>query len=219
MAETACAFVQAERNRRKKSRSAPLNPTRDFEVYEIHSRKSQGARNKASDAFRECSTGIMFSSDVTARGLDYPNVTHVVQVGAPSSREQYLHRLGRTARAGTSGQGVLILHPWEAKVFLKNVKDLKLEDCSSSWDKLYSQDADGDVAMGDAGDDADLGDALTEAVTSVPEQTRNQCYSAWLGYYNGMTARIGWSKETLVQMANNYAEEVASSSVSRSSWR
>ena len=79
------------------------------ELLEIHSRKSQSAREKASAAFRNAPEGILFTSDVSARGVDYPDVTLVAQVGQPSSKEQYIHRLGRTARAGKAGQGVLIL--------------------------------------------------------------------------------------------------------------
>ena len=80
-------------------------------VTEIHSRKSQGHRTKAADAFRESKCGVMMSSDVSARGLDYPDVTLVVQVGLPSSKEQYIHRLGRTARAGKTGEGLLACSP------------------------------------------------------------------------------------------------------------
>ena len=74
-------------------------------VMELHSKKSQGYRNRVSGQFREASSGILFTSDVSARGVDYPGVTHVVQFGMPSSREQYIHRLGRTGRAGASGKG------------------------------------------------------------------------------------------------------------------
>ncbi|TKA55254.1 hypothetical protein B0A53_02224 [Rhodotorula sp. CCFEE 5036] len=86
-----------------------------FEVYEIHSRKSQSARNSAAEAFKSAKGGVLFSSDVTARGMDFPNVTTVIQVGLPASGEQYIHRLGRTARAGgtAKGVGILILAPFE----------------------------------------------------------------------------------------------------------
>lgn len=63
-------------------------------VMELHSKKSQGYRNRVSAQFREADSGILFTSDVSARGVDYPGVTHVVQIGMPSSREQYIHRLG-----------------------------------------------------------------------------------------------------------------------------
>ena len=78
-------------------------------MFEIHSRKSQSHRSKISGKFREGRSCIMFTSDVTARGMDYPDVTKVVQVGLPSDKAQYIHRLGRTARAGKGGNGVRAL--------------------------------------------------------------------------------------------------------------
>jgi len=53
-------------------------------VLEIHSRKSQSQRTRVSDAFRDGHGLVMFTSDVSARGMDYPDVTAVVQVGAPT---------------------------------------------------------------------------------------------------------------------------------------
>ena len=84
-----------------------------FPVVEIHSRKSQSARTKASKIFRDNTKKILFSSDVSARGMDYPDVTMVCQVGLPDTKAQYIHRLGRTARAGKTGIGVLMLANFE----------------------------------------------------------------------------------------------------------
>ncbi|KAF3360022.1 Putative succinate-semialdehyde dehydrogenase [Verticillium dahliae VDG1] len=75
----------------------------------IHSKLTQQGRTRAADRFRELSSGILFSSDVTARGMDFPNVTHVIQAGPPSDREHYIHRIGRTARQGKEGEGWLII--------------------------------------------------------------------------------------------------------------
>jgi ATP-dependent RNA helicase MSS116, mitochondrial len=85
-------------------------------VYEIHSKRTQEARTMTSDAFRNDSSGasILVTSDVSARGVDYPGVSRVIQVGIPGSTEQYIHRVGRTGRAGTEGRGDLILLPWES---------------------------------------------------------------------------------------------------------
>lgn len=60
----------------------------NFPVWEIHSRMSQSKRTKATDEFRSSRNGVLFSSDVTARGIDVQGVTGVVQVGLPSSGEQ-----------------------------------------------------------------------------------------------------------------------------------
>ena len=78
-------------------------------VYSIHSRLTQSGRTYAADNFRNSKSAILCSSDVTARGMDFPGVTHVIQLGLPPSREQYIHRLGRTARAGAEGEGWLLI--------------------------------------------------------------------------------------------------------------
>jgi len=63
----------------------------------------------------------------SARGVDYPGVTKVIQVGAPVSRDQYIHRVGRTGRAGKSGDATLILAPFE-KGFLDRLDDIPIKD-------------------------------------------------------------------------------------------
>ena len=94
-------------------------------VKEIHSRKSQTYRTRTSEEFRKEKRGIMFSSDVTARGMDYPDVTMVVQMGL-TTRDQYIHRLGRTARAGKEGCGMLLCTTDEEKVLRKELQDMPL---------------------------------------------------------------------------------------------
>jgi len=78
-------------------------------VMEIHSKKTQKNRTVTSDRFRKFRKGILFTTDVSARGVDYPDVTHVIQYGSAEGRETYIHRLGRTGRAGKKGRGILVL--------------------------------------------------------------------------------------------------------------
>merc|ERR1719379_724709 len=99
---------------------------------EIHSRKSQAQRTKIPDQFRTMPQGVLFSSDVSARGMDYPDVTFVLQIGAPSDKAQYLHRLGRTARAGKEGSGLLLLCDFE-RFFLNLLQDLPVIDDPALW--------------------------------------------------------------------------------------
>ncbi|KAJ2989250.1 hypothetical protein NUW58_g3567 [Xylaria curta] len=80
-----------------------------IQSFEIHSRLTQAMRTRSADSFRRAKSAVLFSSDVTARGMDFPNVTDVIQVGLPPDRDQYIHRVGRTGRAGHSGKGWLIL--------------------------------------------------------------------------------------------------------------
>jgi len=85
-------------------------------VLEMHSRKSQAQRTRVADQFRDGDNLIMFSSDVSARGMDYPDVTAVVQVGMPSEKAQYIHRIGRTGRAGSKGIAVSFITSADIKV-------------------------------------------------------------------------------------------------------
>jgi len=88
---------------------------RNTRVYEIHSKRTQDSRTSTSQSFRGDKSGasVLVTSDVSARGIDYPGVTRVIQVGIPGGTEQYVHRVGRTGRAGTQGRGDLVLLPWE----------------------------------------------------------------------------------------------------------
>ncbi|KAH8597074.1 P-loop containing nucleoside triphosphate hydrolase protein [Bisporella sp. PMI_857] len=84
----------------------PLAPA---EISEIHGQLTQNQRARVTERFRRAKTAILFSTDVTARGMDFPNVTHVIQMGLPPNPEQYVHRIGRTGRAGKEGTGYLII--------------------------------------------------------------------------------------------------------------
>ncbi|PBP27149.1 putative ATP-dependent RNA helicase [Diplocarpon rosae] len=84
----------------------PLYPA---QISEIHAQLTQQQRTYVSERFRRAKSAILFSTDVTARGMDFPNVTHVVQIGLPPNREQYIHRLGRTGRGDKTGDGYLLI--------------------------------------------------------------------------------------------------------------
>lgn len=100
-------------------------------IYPMHSKLSQAYRTKFSDSFRRAQSAILISSDVTARGLDFPNVTHVIQVGVPRMRENYIHRLGRTGRANKEGEGWILIHDEEDKVFVERLGSLPIEQHQS----------------------------------------------------------------------------------------
>lgn len=87
-------------------------------VHEIHSRMPYADRDYVKTEFRDAKKGILFSSDVSAKSNDIENVTHVIQVGVPANKEQYLNRLGRT-----SNKQVLVLHPFEKYFLYQDLKD------------------------------------------------------------------------------------------------
>ena len=72
----------------------------------IHGNKSQAARQRALDEFKSTSPPVLVATDVAARGLDIHGVEHVINYDLPETPEMYVHRIGRTGRAGASGQAV-----------------------------------------------------------------------------------------------------------------
>ncbi|KAF7870209.1 uncharacterized protein EAF02_009399 [Botrytis sinoallii] len=86
-----------------------IDSLQSIDVSAIHGKLTQERRTRVTDRFRRATSAVMLSSDVTARGMDFPNVTHVIQVGIPRDRDTYIHRVGRTGRGGKEGEGWLLL--------------------------------------------------------------------------------------------------------------
>ena len=84
-----------------------------FSVGSIHGNKSQGQRERTLAAFRAGEIEVLVATDVAARGLDIPQVAHVYNYELPNVPENYVHRIGRTARAGREGRAVAFCAPAE----------------------------------------------------------------------------------------------------------
>lgn len=82
---------------------------RGFEVATIHGDKTQAQRNKALAAFKEDKINILLATDVVARGIDVDDVSHVINYDLPQTHEDYIHRIGRTGRAGKIGQAITFI--------------------------------------------------------------------------------------------------------------
>jgi len=82
----------------------------------IHGGMSQLQRDRVMQAFRSGQTQLLVATDVAARGLDIPHVSHVINYDLPSSAEVYVHRIGRTGRAGREGAAITILDPREQRL-------------------------------------------------------------------------------------------------------
>lgn len=89
----------------------------------IHGNKNQNQRNRALDAFREGRSRVLVATDVAARGLDVDDVTHVVNFDLPMEPEAYVHRIGRTARAGAAGVAVSFCDS-EERALLRDIEKL-----------------------------------------------------------------------------------------------
>lgn len=159
-------------------------------VLEMHSRKSQGHRTKVANAFRDSLCQVCFSSDVSARGMDYPDVSMVIQVGIASDRDQYVHRLGRTARAGKRGVGLLLLQHYESYFLTRKISDLPVQDAPAS------------MVPDDEWKSGFLSGPLADALAVIPDQTKSASYQAWLGFYNSNLRDLGWSQQDLVDEVN-----------------
>ncbi len=89
----------------------------------IHGNKGQGARTKALASFKNGSLTALVATDIAARGLDIPLLPHVVNFELPNIPEDYVHRIGRTGRAGASGEAISLFSPDET-VFLRDIEKL-----------------------------------------------------------------------------------------------
>ena len=97
-----------------------------FEVAAIHGNRSQGQRERAIKAFREGRIKVLVATDVAARGIDIPGVRHVYNYDMPNVPENFVHRIGRTARAGRDGRAVAFCAPDEMSQLKAIQKVMKL---------------------------------------------------------------------------------------------
>ena len=94
-------------------------------VAAIHGNKSQGAREKALLNFREGKVQALVATDIAARGIDIPAISHVINYDVPMDPESYVHRIGRTARAGRQGIAITFCDPSETKLLQAVEKTIK----------------------------------------------------------------------------------------------
>jgi ATP-dependent RNA helicase DeaD len=81
----------------------------------IHGDMSQAVRNQAVQSLKDGRARVIIATDVAARGIDIPNVTHVINYNVPENRERYVHRIGRTGRAGKTGIAITLATPGDVR--------------------------------------------------------------------------------------------------------
>ena len=143
-------------------------------IMEIHSKKDQSQRTRASSAFRTSTApySILVTSDVSARGVDYPGVTRVIQVGVPGTRDLYIHRVGRTGRAGKDGRGDLVVLDFEREFVKTTLGDLKLRRYE------VAEAASETFALASAWDSAAPPAPLPPALEDMPSRRRERKYAS-----------------------------------------
>ena len=97
--------------------------SRGHKAEAIHGGMNQSQRDRVMSAFRSGQTELLVATDVAARGLDIPSVSHVVNYDLPMSPEGYVHRIGRTGRAGREGSAITVIDPREQRL-LWNIEQL-----------------------------------------------------------------------------------------------
>lgn len=152
----------------------------------LHSRMSQNKRTRVTNEYRTARNAILVATDVVARGMDFPGVTTVIQVGLPADKQSYIHRLGRTARADADGRGILIVSDAEGFFPKYTLKEIKFQPREA--DLSPTQD-------------------VLDHASKMEDDEKSRVYQAWLGYYNSHMKALRWDKEDLVRQANVYARE------------
>lgn len=130
-----------------------------FMAAAIHGNKSQNNRQKTLDAFRKGKMPILVATDVAARGIDIDDVSHVINYELPNVPESYVHRIGRTARAGRSGVAIALCDPSERK-HLRSIerltkiklteRDIAIDDAMEAEAAAQALAAEERAARGDA---------------------------------------------------------------------
>jgi ATP-dependent RNA helicase RhlE len=101
------------RTKSRADRIAKMLQHANIRAVQIHGDRSQGQRNAALAGFRAKRFRVMVATDLAARGLDIPDVSHVINFDLPDETENYIHRVGRTARMGKSGEAITLVTPEE----------------------------------------------------------------------------------------------------------
>lgn len=187
MTELATALAIAKR---KETRSKLF-------VWGISSKMTQAGRQRAADRFRAAESGILISSDVTARGMDFPNVTHVIQVDGPRERESYIHRVGRTARQGKDGQSWLLLPSSSSGQARKLLRGLPLKP-NDTLSEVASFRADGTETPPPS-----FGE-VKELVGTLPEDALTKAYMSLFG---NATDKFALAEELRAMFVSGFGHE------------
>lgn len=111
------------RTKHRANRLAEKMNKADVSAAPIHGNKSQGARTKALAGFKKGDIRVLVATDIAARGLDIPLLPHVINFELPNIPEDYVHRIGRTGRAGASGEAISLVSADEIP-YLRDIEKL-----------------------------------------------------------------------------------------------
>ena len=155
------------------------------DVLELHGDMDANQKEKVEKKFRESSSLILFASDMAARGVDYPDVTHVVQVGVTSKlsnkHQDYHHRVGRTARQGKTGHSILIVGEDESRKYVPAIIGEVGEGVLKARELTFDQKV------------------FDSILPELDQKLISGAYRGSLGFYNTNKKDLGWTEEALWQ--------------------
>ena len=126
------------RTQRRTDRVANYLEEYGINVTSIHGGRSQGQRNRAINGFRDGTFRVMVATDIAARGIDIDHVAHVINYDLPEVPEDYIHRIGRTARAGRGGESMSFIASDEKQNWVAIQKLLNMKTGSETQGKAWS---------------------------------------------------------------------------------
>ena len=195
---------------------------RRTKVYEMHSKRDMDRRMAVSKAFRNDISGasILATSDVSARGVDYPGVTRVIQMGVPASGDMYVHRVGRTGRGGNkTGRGDMILCPWEMGFMKRQLRDMPLKPLTVSdleeqtKELAIAKDAEtagpGNEPVSAYSNRLEtIGSACQSIAKEVTEDVTHEVFMSQVGFYLGRISEMGLNKEEVVSGLQTWTQQL-----------
>jgi ATP-dependent RNA helicase MSS116 len=156
-----------------------------YDVNEMHGDLNQSHRKQSMDRFRDATRAVMFASDVLARGVDFPNVTKVIQVGVTTA-QNYTHRLGRAGRAGMPGEGVLLACDFEAAGMRGVLAQHRIPESPER-----------EVEM-----DTNIDAAIRHADEGALARAAAQAYRSWVGAYAANSGALKIQKQDVFRHAD-----------------
>ncbi len=132
----------------------------------LHGEMTQRERNTVLAAFKNGHLPLLVATNVAARGLDVEGVTHVIQIGLPDDRDTFVHRSGRTGRAGHEGMDILLLSPQEAEKFKYMIGSAKVD---IEWNNVPDVQAIGKVQR----------EIAEEKLLTMKDAGENEDYLQW----------------------------------------
>ena len=159
-----------------------------IDIIEMHSQLAQIKREKQAERFRRASSAIMFTTDVSARGVDYPGVTLVCQFGAPGSKDSYIHRVGRTGRAGNEGEAILILSDYD-KSMLKQLDGIPIKE-----EFRFNSEP-----------EPELKDKFKNIISRIDQDEAEGCYFAFLNYLSSCSI-LKLSNDSVIGAGREFAK-------------